>query len=188
MGNIHNIYLIKALEAYPWELEKAVEALNYALSYEPDNATALVLMAKIHAEYLGDYEVAKELFEKALISDLNNPKIYPEYITVLVHAEDFKEATRLIEYAMTVKGVDRAVIKLLHGHVLEATLEFEKAEEAIKEAMSLALNNGFIEHAELELNRVRKKRERAKRQTKIEEKSVEETKNTGWLHRLNGLL
>ena len=36
--NLNNLYVFRALEAYPYELEKAVEALNYALSQDPENA------------------------------------------------------------------------------------------------------------------------------------------------------
>ena len=58
-NNLHNNYLYRALEAYPWELEKAIEALNYALSYDPENVQALCLMAKVMSEQLGENEQAK---------------------------------------------------------------------------------------------------------------------------------
>lgn len=89
MGTM-NLYLFKAIQAYPWELEKAVEALNYALSYEPENAKALSLMGKVYAEQLGDYETAKEYFEKALVSDLESADTCPDYIRTLLANEDFE--------------------------------------------------------------------------------------------------
>ena len=130
--NTHNLYLFKAMEAYPWELEKAVEALQYALSYEPENVTALCLMAKVHAEQLSDYETAKSYFEKAVASDISVPKIYPDYIRTLLQNHDFDEAQKLIDFAMTVKAVDKGGLYLLQGQLFENLQAFEKAEEALK--------------------------------------------------------
>ena len=96
MGNIlQNIHLFRAIEAYPWELEKAVEALHYALSYDPENAKALHLMAKVYAEQLGDYETAKTYYESALASRLDLTDIYPDYIRLLTNNEDFEEAQKV---------------------------------------------------------------------------------------------
>ena len=75
-NNLQNIYLFRAIEAYPWELEKAVEALNYALAYDPENVKALHLMAKFHYEQLGDYEMAKLYFESALASNIEAREIF----------------------------------------------------------------------------------------------------------------
>ena len=85
-NNLHNNYLFRAIEAYPYELEKAIEALNYALSYSPTSVQALCLMAKIQSEQLGEYELAKEYYEKALMSRLDIPEVYPDYIRLLIHS------------------------------------------------------------------------------------------------------
>jgi len=188
--NTHNLYLFKAMEAYPWELEKAVEALQYALSYEPENVTALCLMAKVHAEQLNDYNTAKNYFEKAVASDISVPKIYPDYIRTLLQNHDFIEAQKLIDFAMTVKAVDEGELHLLQGQLYENLQAFEKAEEALKEARNLALNSDFIEFVEGELGRVTKKRERQNREQKTEvpKDNPKADGSKGWKHKLNGLL
>tara|TARA_R100000935_G_scaffold13736_5_gene27648 strand:- start:74819 stop:75427 length:609 start_codon:yes stop_codon:yes gene_type:complete len=188
--NTHNLYLFKAMEAYPWDLEKAVEALQYALSYEPENVTALCLMAKVHAEQLCDYETAKGYFEKAVASDISAIIIYPDYVRTLLQNHDFKEAQKLIDFAMTVKAVDKGGLFLLQGQLLESLQKFEEAEAAFKEARQLGLNSDFIEFVESELERVTKKRERQNREQKTE-KPKEKYKaedSKGWMHRLNSLL
>ena len=158
--NTHNLYLFKAMEAYPWELEKAVEALQYALSYEPENVTALCLMAKVHAEQLNDCETAKSYFERAIASDITAIQIYPDYIRTLLQNHDFAEAQKLIDFAETVKGINRGTLQLLQGKLFEILQEFEKAEQSLKEARHLGLNSDFIDFVEGELERVTKKRER----------------------------
>ncbi|GGD95552.1 tetratricopeptide repeat protein [Planktosalinus lacus] len=193
MGTM-NLYLFKAIQAYPWELEKSVEALNYALSYEPENAKALSLMGKVYAEQLGDYETAKEYFEKALVSNLEMSDIYPDYIRVLLSNEDFEEAQKVIDFAKNLKGIDKATIKLLQACLFEAISDFKKAEQTLKESAHLALNNDFIEFVDAEIARVAKKRRNQHQfeKEKIEKEQVEaeaKKKDENWfLNRLNSLL
>ncbi|MDX1462827.1 MAG: hypothetical protein R3359_07205 [Marinirhabdus sp.] len=188
--NTHNLYLIKALEAYPWDLEKAVEALQYALSYEPENVRALCLMGKVYAEQLNDYETAKGYFEKAMAADISATVIYPDFARTLMQNDDFEAAQKLIDFAKTVKGIDKAVITLLEGQLLEYLQDFEAAEALLKEARNLAMNNGFVEFVEGELERVTKKRERQKRKQKKEDATPEPKQAVpkSWKNRLNGLL
>ena len=190
--NLNNHYLFKALEAYPWELEKAVEALNYALAYDPENVNALHLMAKVHYEQLGDNETAKTYFEKALASSMDIPDIYPEYIRLLINNDDYKEAQKLIDFAKTVKGIDKAGIALVQGQLYESMTLFEEAEKALKESKQLALNNDFTSYVEAILSRVKKKKKTQVNANRIIENQLKkeiETNNKSWFqNRLNNLL
>jgi len=191
-NNLHNSYLFKAIEAYPWELEKAVEALNYALSYDPENVKALHLMAKVHYEQLGDNETAKSYFERALASRLDMPDIYPDYIRLLINNHDFKEAQRLIDFAKTVKGIDRAGIALVQGQLYESMTLFVEAEKVLKDAKQLALNNDFISYVDDILSRVKKKKKIQANENRIIEnqakKEVEAEPKKWFQNRLNNLL
>lgn len=191
--NTQNLYLFKALEAYPWELEKAVEALNYALAYEPENVKALCLMARVYSEQLGDNEKAKVYYESALAARMDIPEVYPEYIRLLINNDDLEMAQKLIDFALTVKGIDKASIYLNQANLFETRMEFAEAEKMLKEAKQYALNNGFMDFIDEQLSRVIKKRET---QFNNENKKVDETKKTenpentsNWLkNRLNNLL
>ncbi len=158
MENLTNIYLLKAIEAYPYELEKAVEALNYALSFDPESVKALHLMGKVYSEQLGDNETAKEFFEEAMAVNLKYTAIYPDFISLLVNNEDYKEAQKLIDFALTVKGIDKAGIKLNQAYLYEAIQEFEQAEEALQEAKLFGMNDDFIHYCDDMISRVSKKR------------------------------
>ena len=54
MKNIDK-YLFQALDNYPYSLEETTEALDYALSYDAKNTTALCFYARIEAEQLQNY-------------------------------------------------------------------------------------------------------------------------------------
>ncbi len=192
-NNLHNSYLFKAMEAYPWELEKAVEALNYALSYDPENVKALHLMAKVNYGQLGDNETAKSYFEKALASRLDIPDVYPDYIRLLINNHDFKEAQRLIDFAKTVKGIDRAGIALAQGQLYESMTLFEEALKVLKDAKQLGLNNDFISYVDDILSRVKKKKKIQANENRVIENQAKnevetETKNRWFQNRLNNLL
>ena len=191
-NNLHNSYLFKAMEAYPWELEKAVEALNYALSYDPENVKALHLMAKVHYEQLGDNEMAKYYFEKALASRLDMPDVYPDYIRLLINNHDFEEAQKLIDFAKTVKGIDRAGIALAQGQLYESMTLFEEAIKVLKDAKQLGLNNDFISFVDDILSRLKKKKKIQANENRIIEnqakKEVEIEPKSWFQNRLNSLL
>lgn len=189
-----NIYLFKALDAYPYELEKAAEALNYALSYDSENVKALCLLGKLFSEQLNDYKTAKAYYERALASRLDIPEVYPEYIRILLLNDDYDEAQKLIDFSLTVKGIDTAGIYLGQGHLFESKNEFDSAVEAFKEAKQFAMNNGFTDYVNAELKRVRKKLKVQKKNAKkaVETMTIpkeEEATNTNWFrNRLNSLL
>ncbi|MCK8520159.1 hypothetical protein M0D21_01200 [Aquimarina sp. D1M17] len=170
MNNILDKYLFQALDAYPYNLEETVECLNYALSYDENNAVALGLMGQIHAEQLKDFETAKEYFQQALAQDIHAVAIYPKYINVLLWNEDYEEAQKLIDFALTVKGTDKAVLYLKKAILFEHTKAYKKALKNLKIAKEYAYNNHFINEVKEERNRILgkmpKKKNTSKQKTK----------------------
>lgn len=180
--NTHNIYLFKALDAYPYNMEETIESLNYALSYDPNNAEALFLMAKLYSYQLKDYETAKYYFEETMTRQMEMSKLYPDYIYVLTLNEDYPEAQRLLDYALKVKGTDKGLMQYLQGQLFEAILEFKSAKKALKEAKKLSKNNDFTAFLNREIERVKNKipkkknKKCKKKRSKRKEKSKHRSK------------
>ena len=172
-----NIYLFKALDAYPYQLEETIEALNYALSYDDKNVIALCLMANLHADSLTDYETAKHYFEAAVASDMEMPSIYPDYIYTLIANEDFDEAEKLIDFAKTLKATDKAVLELLLGYVYEATARYKEAISQYKLAIEKGRNNFFNSYVNGEVERVKKKLPKKKKKRKKQSKKTKRKEN-----------
>jgi len=191
-NNLHNIYLFRAMEAYPYELERAVEALNYALSYNPESVQALCLMARIQNEQLKDFEAAKAYYESAIAADIENEAIYPDYIRLLVSRGDYTKAKKLIDFALHFKGTSRANIKLVQASYFEALQEYGKAEDALNEAKMIALNDEFITFVNNAIARVVRKRKAYNSKNQVKEtvvkKEVKKTNNNWFRDRLNNLL
>ncbi len=176
-----NIYLFKALDAYPYNLQEAVESLNYALSYDPENSQALYLMAKIHAYQLEDYETAKHYFEATIASNMDLANVYPDYAYTLVCNEDYDEAQKLLDHAMKVKASDKSWLYWTQGQLLEAQGSFKKAVKTFRKAKKASRNSFFASFFEGEAKRVagklpKKKARKAKNKKKKSKKKRKENK------------
>lgn len=172
----NNPYLFKALDAYPFELETTVESLNYALSYEPENTEALYVMADLYGYQLGDYETAKLYYEKVLSINLNIPKVYPDYLYLLIKNEDFAEAQKLLAFALKIKGTDKPLLRLLQGQLMEKQGTFKPALQAYKEAKRTGQNTMFINFAKSEIDRVKGKLPKRKKSKKKSKKKTSKGK------------
>lgn len=155
--NLLNNYVLKAIDAYPYELEETVENLNYALSYESNNVYALYLMGCLQYEQFGDYEKAKDYFAEALANKMDFLKVYVPYILVLIWNDDFEEAQKLIHFALTVKGIDKGQIWSFQGLLYEYQGHYKKAIKALKKAKLYGFNDGFISQIDTEINRIENK-------------------------------
>lgn len=155
--NLLNNYVLKAKDAYPYNLEETVENLNYALSYEANNAYALYLMGRLQAEQFGDFEKAKHYFAEALANKMDFQDLYSEYILVLIQNEDYEEAQKLIDFAFTVKGLGKGLIWQMQGYLFENIQTYKKAVKALKQAKIFGFNNNFRSFIDSEITRVKDK-------------------------------
>ncbi len=171
-NNLHNSYVMKALDAYPYNLEETLEALNYALSYNSRDAFALCLMGRLYAEQLEDYTTAKNYFAEALSVNLDAHYVYTHYVRVLIQNDDFDEAEKLLNYAFTIKGVSKSTLLLQRGQLYEATGKYKLAFETLKEAKKGGLNNEFVDFVNDEISRVERKLSFEKKK-EVKEKPIE---------------
>ncbi|MBW7870961.1 MAG: hypothetical protein H3C39_07870 [Flavobacteriia bacterium] len=135
-------HLLNALDNYPYSLNETIESLEYALSYDDKNTMAICLMGRIYAEQLLDYEIAKEYFSEALSYNIHALEVYPYYIDTLILNEDFEEAEKLIEFALTVKGLDKVNILFKKAWLKEVLRDFKSAKKVLKEIKLLNCNAG----------------------------------------------
>ncbi len=156
-NNLHSTYVLKALDAYPYNLEETLEALNYALSYNSHDVHALCLMGRLFAEQLEDYETAKQYYVEALVVDLNAHYVYPNYLYALIRNEDYSEVEKVLKHALTIKAVDKALLYMIEGQYYEAQGKYELSIRSLKRSKLKALNNEFVDFISEEISRVKKK-------------------------------
>ena len=176
MEAIHNTYLVKALDNYSYDLSEAIEALNYALSYDEKNPIALALMAKFYREQLKDYNTAKQYYEQALAEDIDAVSVYPDYISLLIWTEEFDKAEKLIAFALTIKGIDKALIHYYESYLFEYKREFKLALKALKEAKLNTYNAGFLYDINQAKTRIKDKMPKQKKKKNQKSKTKDKSK------------
>ncbi|AZB09584.1 hypothetical protein EG344_12570 [Chryseobacterium sp. G0162] len=140
-----NKYYFEALDYFPYNMSECLDALNYALSYEPEDADSLCLMGRVYSEVLKDYETGKRYFEEAMQSNIGNVNTPKYYIECLLSNEDYEEAEKLIEYALKMKGIDKAEILNAKSLLLERKGEYKLAMEKLKEAKKFSFCRSSLE-------------------------------------------
>ena len=136
-------YLFQALDNYPYWLEGTIESLDYAFSYDDKNTMVLCLYGRIQAEQLSNYEEAKSYFQEALAINIHALEVYPHYLRTLILNEDYEEALKLADFALTVKGINKAGIFVQKAILLEVQQKFKVALKEIKSAKLHSIQNDF---------------------------------------------
>lgn len=162
-------YLFQALDNYPYWLEGTSEALDYALSYDEKNTTALCLYARIEAEQLQNYEAAKNYFQEALAINIDAVAVYPYYLETLLLNEDYEEASKLIDFALTIKGINKMAILLKKVQLLERQQKIKEAIKVMKEVKLASFANDSFEIDEV-ANRLKAKKDLLKPKKKSKKK------------------
>lgn len=136
-------YLFQALDNYPFWLEGTIESLDYASSYDDKNTMVLCLYGRIQAEQLMNYEEAKVYFQEALAINIHALEVYPYYLQTLILNEDYEEAQKLIDFALTIKGVNKAMIFVKKAVLLEVQHQFKEALKEIKQAKLYSIQHDY---------------------------------------------
>jgi tetratricopeptide (TPR) repeat protein len=159
-------YLFQALDNYPYNLEEVVASLDYALSYNNKNTFALCLYGRLYAEQLFDYDQAKMYFQEALTLDVFAKEVYPYYIQTLILNDDDEQAMKLIDFALTIKGINKVEILMKKIFVFEKMQKFKKGLKLMKQVKLSVLNSDYnylIEETEKRLNQKKGKKSRKKK-------------------------
>ncbi|MDP5200540.1 hypothetical protein [Flavobacterium sp. DG2-3] len=136
-------YLFQALDNYPYWLEGTIESLDYAFSYDSKNTMILCLYGRIQAEQLMNYDEAKSYFQEALSINIHALEVYPYYLQTLILNEDYEDAEKLIDFALTVKGINKAEIFIKKAMLLEVQQKFKEALKEIKQAKLFSMQHDY---------------------------------------------
>lgn len=136
-------YLFQALDNYPYSLEETIESLDYAFSYDSKNTMVLCLYGRIQAEQLLNYEEAKNYFQEALAINIYAFEVYSYYLYTLILNEDYEEAQKLIEFALTIKGINKAEILIKKAILFEVQQKYEEALIVVKSAKLHSIQHDY---------------------------------------------
>ncbi|WP_394748043.1 tetratricopeptide repeat protein [Spongiimicrobium salis] len=158
---IADSYYLKAKSAiwgFCGDWEEACEALNYALSYDETHCPSLCLLGEIYAKNLSRFSEAFACFDQVIAVDNSYVEVYPLYVKYLIWAEEQERAKKLIDFALTIKGVGRGSLLQLSSYIHETQGEYKTSLKQLKEAKKEAYNDNFFGYLEDEEERIKKKR------------------------------
>ncbi len=173
-----NTYVYRALDAYPYEMETVMEALEMAFAYDESNVMALHLMGRVHAEILKEYEAAIGYYEKVLAEDPTNVGVHYNYVLALLYNQDYDKALVFIDYAFTIKGADKAELYLARTLTYEYMENYEEALKWLKLAPRYAYNNEFYNYCQSVKARIEKKFFTVKKEVEEEKEANKEERPT----------
>jgi len=163
-------YYMKALDGYDYDLEEVVENLNYALSYDQEHAGANYLMGKFYMEQFQKFDLAEEYLEASLVCDPESINTCESLSWLLIRTRRFKEALKLITYALGLQGAIRPEFLRLKALVYELQKDYHKSRELLNVAIEESYDSSYITFLESEIARVKKK---IKRMPKVKYHIVE---------------
>jgi len=155
--NLADQYYLKASENYPYNLEFAIENLNYALSYDDEHPSANCLSGMIYMYQLKDFEQAAKCFYTALQSDINYPETYKHYSLLRLWQGEFERAQKIIDRGMQVIGMDKSALLIIQSNRHEWEGNFSEAKIVLLKAKLLSVDNGKIEEIDSHLSRIKDK-------------------------------
>lgn len=147
-------YYLKAKENYPYNLDDALEALEYGLSCDDMHPGLLTLMGDIYYKDLEQFDAARECYELAMISDKTFIQAYTSFIEFCLKMEEFDRADKLITTALKLKGVDRAQLLYYRAHMFEGLGKYRDAIDNIRQAKENSLNKKHYTFLEEEAERI----------------------------------
>jgi len=148
---------INAPEDLPIEWDKACEALNKAISYDPNHCATLCLLGFVYVEHLLEPKKAFACFDRVIAIDPNYTLVYELYAEYLVLDNRLEKAKKLIRFAMDIKGISVSKLYWNKAMIEERNMEYEKSLFNIKMSITHCFDNEFISFLKCEKDRVKTK-------------------------------
>ena len=155
-------YYLKALDNYPYELEEAIENVQYSLSSDQEHAGANCLMGQICIYYLDNANMAEYYFEQALVCEIEYKATYYHFSFMLIQQGKLEKAERLLQFALTIEGISVSLIYHRMAILLEKRKQFKLAKRFIKNAVSESVIDDEINFYNNELIRIKSKHKKKK--------------------------
>lgn len=155
--NLSDKYYLTALDWYPGNLEDCTDALNYALSYDPEHAPSHCMIGSICGYHLKDTYRAFHHFELSILYDPHYLDAYYHYLNVLIINDYFQKADVLLRKSMNVHGIDQAQLLMYSAKSHEQKGNYTIARISVKRARQLSVCDNQLEYIERLEKRIKSK-------------------------------
>ncbi len=167
-------YYLKALDHYPFDMEEAIENLNYAISYNDEHAPAKCMMGRVYMYYIKDYDAAGRSFYQALQADINYPDTYKYFSLLRIWEGSYDRALTIIERGFQVKAMDITMLLINLALIHEYKREWRSAKIVLKRAKLISTDQTKLNHIDTVLKRIKSKAKSLKVNKKAKKKAKKE--------------
>lgn len=151
-------YYIKAKDAYPIDLESAIENLQFALSYSEDHKEANYLMGLMYVEQFSDLTKAESYFNQSLSVDpFFLPACY-KLIEVYIEQKESKKAKKLLKHITSIKSYDVRLYHIYKGKIRESKFNLSGAKKQYEKAKLYTKDIDQLEELDEDLKRLKAKK------------------------------
>lgn len=150
-------YYLKALDNYPYNLEEALEALQYGLSANPEHPGLLTLQGRIFAYEMDSPAQAMESFSAAIAYDPGHKPAWYELGMLLLNKRQLKRATKVIEQATDQFGNHDRQFLYLRAYLSEIEGRYDDAIGLLESAKLNCYSTSNYDHYCDEIKRIRQK-------------------------------
>lgn len=156
-------YYLKALENYPWELSEVMENLTYSLSYDDSNSAANCLMGKLQMNQLKNYQIAEEYFNKSISVNPDFGCAYENLVMLYIRIGKLKKAQQVLDYSQRISSITKSFLLRTMALILEKQGEFKLSKHYLKAALMETTCNDERTEMQLDLDRVKAKLKKSRR-------------------------
>lgn len=150
-------YYLKAKDNYPYNMDEAVEALEYGLSCDDTHAGLLTLQGNIYYQDLHNYDLASEYFALSLFYDNTFTDTYYAYIQLCIDVEDYSKAAKIIKKATAIPGIDKTQIAYKTAKMFEKREMYKDTISSMRTAITSCSEKECYSFLNEELERIQVK-------------------------------
>lgn len=175
--NLADKYFIQAFDNYGFNMDEAIEALNYALSHDSEHSGAHFLLGRMNMEYLQNFELSEYHFQMALVNG-PSPRVYVYYSLLLIKLKEYKKARKIIDHAKTIKGANEAALYHREALLLERTGNLQEAKELYGTAFDLAFEDDERVYLKAEVERIKNRLDKKEKPEEVPKKKKKKKKSS----------
>jgi tetratricopeptide (TPR) repeat protein len=160
--NAADKYYIIAKDNYPYQMDEALEALEYGLSHDPEHPGLLTLQGDIYFRDLEQFVQALECYELALLSNPSFIPVYYSFLQLALKLDMHTRVEKLIDAAKKTAGINPARIAYYQSLLYEKLNRYADAVNNLRLAEKYSQCKEEYAFIEKEIERIEQKDKKLK--------------------------
>lgn len=159
-------YYLKAQDNYPFELEKAIEQLLYALSSDPDHCQSNWLLGQLYMYQMNQFDKAEYYFNQAIQANMTYTDAFRHLCLLKTWTGEYEQVLKIIDYTLQFQDMNQWVFYVYKAIAFEHTGRISQSLQVMDQALNCCLIPTDIAIIKQQINRIKAKIKRYKKRKK----------------------